>query len=338
MFIYKDRDMAEIKSVLIVDDSRLTRMIIIKIIKTYFENWTITEAVNISQALESAQTTTFDFISLDHNMPDGTGYDILPTLKKLQPSAHIGIFTANMQTVVKQRFEKLGATFYGKPINEAMILNFLNQEQTNNPSTIFTQEHCDTLSELFNIGMGRAAVSLSEMVDAEVELTIPSLQAVDFNAALSILNNLSPGSVNAVEQCFHGKFSGNAFLLFNNESSLALIHSILGEEGWSNELGEMEQEALKEISNIILNTCFGCISDVLECELESSIPDLITGNINDVFDIERMNVGTDPLVLTLSMTFSLPSKEIRGQVSLIMTSESIKRLINELERFTKQSI
>lgn len=198
---------------------------------------------------------------------------------------------------------------------------------------MFTEDYCDTLCELFNIGMGRAAVSLSEMVNDEVLLAVPSLQAVDFNTALHLYQSVSPGHVNAVEQCFEGQFSGNAFLFYNDESSLQLVRSILGEGSWSSELGELEQEALKEVSNIILNACFGCIADVLNCELESSVPDLISGEIKEVFEIERMHIGEDPLVLTLSMDFSLPNKKITGQVSLIMASESIKRLIIELERF-----
>lgn len=332
------RDMSVKKSVLIIDDSQLTRMIIIKIINTYFECWNITEAINACQAIEKAKISTFDFIFLDHNMPDMTGYEILPELNKLQPLSKIGIFTANVQSIVRKRFEALGATFHNKPINEQVVLEFLKTNNHDHYTNAFTKRHCDTLGELFNIGMGRAASSLSDMVDSEVILTIPSFNAVDFHSALSILNSESTGNVNAVEQCFQGEFSGNAFLFFNNESSLELIHSILGEEGWSFELGEMEQEALKEISNIILNACFGCIADILECELESSVPELISGKVDDVFDVQRMHVGTDPLVLTLSMTFSLPNKNITGQVSLIMASESIQRLIVELERFIKQSV
>lgn len=201
-------------------------------------------------------------------------------------------------------------------------------------SDIFTEDYCDTLCELFNIGMGRAAVSFSEMMGDEVLLTVPSLKAVDFNTALDLFQCISPGHVNAVEQCFDGQFSGNAFLFFNDESSLELVRSILGEGNWGSELGELEQEALKEVSNIILNACFGCIADVLECELTSSVPELISGDIGDVFDVERMHIGEEPMVLTLSMSFSLTSKEVKGQVSLIMASESIKRLITELERFS----
>lgn len=116
--------MSKPKSVLVVDDSRLTRMIIVKLIKTHFDNWNITEATNAKEALECVGSQSFDLISLDHNMPDGTGYEILPEITQLQPQAHIGIFTANIQAVVKKRFEDLGATFYGKPINEDMILKF----------------------------------------------------------------------------------------------------------------------------------------------------------------------------------------------------------------------
>ena len=200
-------------------------------------------------------------------------------------------------------------------------------------SDIFTEDYCDTLCELFNIGMGRAAVSFSEMVDDEVLLTVPSLKAVEFNTAMELFQCISPGNVNAVEQYFDGHFSGNAFLFFNDESSLQLVRSILGEGNWGSELGELEQEALKEVSNIILNACFGCIADVLDCELESSVPDLISGEVSDVFNVDRMRVEENPLVLTLSTSFSLPNKKITGQVSLIMASDSIKRLITELERF-----
>ena len=116
--------MAEPKSVLVVDDSRLTRMMIIKMIKTHHHDWPIREAATVSEALACVNSQSFDYISLDHNMPDGNGYDILPQMNITQPTAHIGIFTANIQAVVKQRFEDLGAKFYGKPINEAMIQQF----------------------------------------------------------------------------------------------------------------------------------------------------------------------------------------------------------------------
>jgi len=205
-------------------------------------------------------------------------------------------------------------------------------------SAVFRQEHCDALNGLFKVGMSKAASSLTELINNEVALTISSLTAVGFDLGLASLNQISIRNFNAVGQSFNGEFVGSAFLFFNNESSLDLIHSILEKEGWTKELGEMEQEALKEISNIILNACLGYISDTFECELQSNLPDLITGNINEVFDIERMHIGAAPLMLNVTMTFKLPNKQIKGQMSLIMANESIKRLIIELERSIMQSV
>lgn len=51
---------------------------------------------------------------------------------------------------------------------------------------ILSNEYCDTLSELFNIGMGRAAKSLSEMVREEVILSVPNMRAMSHQEALDM--------------------------------------------------------------------------------------------------------------------------------------------------------
>ena len=56
--------MAETKSVLVVDDSRLTRMMIIKMIKTHHHDWPIREAATVSEALECVNSQSFHYISL----------------------------------------------------------------------------------------------------------------------------------------------------------------------------------------------------------------------------------------------------------------------------------
>lgn len=199
---------------------------------------------------------------------------------------------------------------------------------------ILSDEYCDTLGELFNIGMGRAAKSLSDMVREEVLLSVPSLHAIHYEEALVLYKSQTVESINAVEQHFDGQFSGNALLFFSSSSSQVLVQRIIGDIPCDEMLSEIEQEALKEVSNIILNACFGCIAEVLDCELSSGVPSIITGDLETVLGVERLKVGEDPLVLALSMTFTLPNNSIHGQVSLLMSSESIKNLVHELERFS----
>lgn len=198
---------------------------------------------------------------------------------------------------------------------------------------ILSEDYRDTLSELFNIGMGKAANSLSEMLHDEIILTVPHLDSMTYNDAMRMFGASNQLQIDAVEQKFYGDFSGSAYLFFRGDSSKELVKRILGSQYEASELDELEKEALVEVGNIILNACFGCIADVLDCQLESEVPTLICGNINEVLNIERMQFGEKPVVLTLSMTFSLPNKLIQGQISLLMTTASINSLIKELERY-----
>lgn len=117
--------MSEAKTILIVDDSRLTRIIISKIITKHFPDWTIAAAEDAATALAMAEKQSFDVITLDHNMPGMSGLDAYPSLKALQPAAKIGIFTANVQQSLKKRAEEQGVAFISKPISDDKLLQFI---------------------------------------------------------------------------------------------------------------------------------------------------------------------------------------------------------------------
>lgn len=119
--------MSAVKNILIVDDSRLTRIIIGKIIRGRFPDWQIIEAEDAEQAVTAAEQQQFDVITLDHNMPGMSGLDVYPQLKELQPKAKIGIFTANVQQSLKARAEAHGVAFIAKPISEEKLVAFMGE-------------------------------------------------------------------------------------------------------------------------------------------------------------------------------------------------------------------
>lgn len=116
-----------VRSVLIVDDSRLTRMMIAKIVSTHHSNWLIEEAENADIALELCKEQLFDFITLDHNMPGITGIEAYPMIREIQPESKIGLFTANIQASTRERTEKLGLDFIPKPLNEEKVMAFFQE-------------------------------------------------------------------------------------------------------------------------------------------------------------------------------------------------------------------
>src|SRR5215470_1648064 len=107
-----------VPTVLIVDDSRLSRMMIRTFIASFRPKWTIIEAGNAQEALEKTAALTVDAMTLDLNMPGLDGLSLATQFKVKYPKAHITLLTANIQAGVRQRAEAAGVGFMAKPITE----------------------------------------------------------------------------------------------------------------------------------------------------------------------------------------------------------------------------
>ncbi len=116
-----------LKSVLIVDDSLVSRMMIKEIIASKYAEWQITEAKNSDEAIKASTDKQFDLITLDLNMPGRSGLEAAPEIIALQPNAKIALMTANIQTSVKDKAEALGLEFVVKPITEDSVLGFIEE-------------------------------------------------------------------------------------------------------------------------------------------------------------------------------------------------------------------
>ena len=90
-----------------------------------------------------------------------------------------------------------------------------------------TELQKDALGELFNIGMGRASASLSEMVGEEVELSVPLVEILPYSEAIENISITVGQEVTAVRETFKGAFWGDALLLFPENQSLQLVKALL---------------------------------------------------------------------------------------------------------------
>lgn len=116
------------KKILLVDDSRISRLMLKAIIKANFPDWEIIEAEDGETALKLCQYTQFDFISLDMNMPGRDGLTISPELQDLCPNAKIALLTANFQERVKDKAQAQGLSFIPKPITEEKVVDYLSKQ------------------------------------------------------------------------------------------------------------------------------------------------------------------------------------------------------------------
>ena len=110
---------------LIVDDSRVSRMMIRARVQALEPTWELEEAASGDEALVMAAQSPPDFVTMDVNMPGLNGFDAADQLHKLAPNTRIVMLTANIQESSRARAESIGLKFVQKPITDASMLQVI---------------------------------------------------------------------------------------------------------------------------------------------------------------------------------------------------------------------
>ncbi|PWC56336.1 chemotaxis protein CheX [Azospirillum sp. TSO22-1] len=191
----------------------------------------------------------------------------------------------------------------------------------------------DALTELLNMGVSRAATFLSKMVSDQVALSVPLVSIVERETAIEAFSRGGPTQFVAVGQSFQGRFSGRALLIFPEVNSLELVRAAVGDGYSLEEIVDLEQEALTEMGNVILNGCLSMIANALRESLSISLPSLLRGDGRTIlYSHGDAEVPSDH-VLLLYIDFSIRSRAIRGYIALLMDLPSLTALRELIHRF-----
>lgn len=117
--------MAENRILMIVDDSKVSRMMIKAIIKEHYPEFEILEAANGDEALSCIQSHRVELAITDFNMPGMDGLKLAEILKEKIPTIKICLLTANIQESNQRRAQEVGVNFTKKPITEDKIISII---------------------------------------------------------------------------------------------------------------------------------------------------------------------------------------------------------------------
>ena len=156
--------------------------------------------------------------------------------------------------------------------------------------TPLTDLESDALAELANVAMARASVSLRTMIQHEVLLSVPTVEILAPKEAIARV--AKPGNPNlvAVRQDFSGVFSGRALLIFPEASSLELVRVVVGRQLALEDIVDLEDEALAETGNIILNSWVATIANLLKKNLKMSLPVVIRRDQSHIFESQPAGI------------------------------------------------
>ena len=190
----------------------------------------------------------------------------------------------------------------------------------------------DALTEIFNIGAGRAASSLSEIVGEEVKLSVPRVQLYQSSEINAEVLSLNSPRVGAVKQSFSGPFDADAMLLFTEERAMEIVHDMMGSQVGIEEMVEFEQEAMCELGNIILNACLSSMADILKLTLDSSLPAYSVGETDTILR-QIVSEANQPVMLVLHIDLAIEKRLSQGYLVFLLSSSSLRELLIHIDRF-----
>lgn len=113
------------RRVLVVDDSKLARMLVGGILGRLQPAWGLVEAASASDALALLDRGGIDITLVDFNMPDMDGLALLAELRRTYPAMPAAVISANSQEGIVARTHALDAAFIEKPLKEESLKPFL---------------------------------------------------------------------------------------------------------------------------------------------------------------------------------------------------------------------
>lgn len=192
-----------------------------------------------------------------------------------------------------------------------------------------TAYQIDALTELINIGVGRAAGMLNQILEAHVHLQVPSIKIFSHSEVEYVLDNVAIMPLSLVSLSFKGSFSGTALLAFPSDSASNLVNIVAGEEPDLSDLDSLRVGALTEVGNIILNGVMGSVSNVLKKHLNYSIPVYVEDTIKHLLDEDGLE-SESPIILART-ELTIKKFQIKGNIILLFRVNLFNTLIEILD-------
>jgi chemotaxis protein CheC len=191
----------------------------------------------------------------------------------------------------------------------------------------------DALSELINIGFGRAAAALSKLTGQRVQLEVPQVAICPIDELSNQLRPMVRGEIASVHQIFSGPVVGDALLVIDQYSAAILKGLLTDEPALPLEVDLSAREVLTEIGNILLNACLGTFGNLLHVQVSFSVPQLTLETLEGV--VSSISVGREGLryALIVHSAFRLKNSSLTGYLVIVLSVASIERLIRAVEQW-----
>jgi len=194
-----------------------------------------------------------------------------------------------------------------------------------------TELERDALVELFNIGLHRAAASLSDLSGQRIDVALPQLWIVPTSSVEPLLKEVLDGELATVHQVFRGAISGDAVFMLEYEKAVRLA-SVLsgGEAALGGRVDAAAREVLSEVGNIILGACLSSFGDVLKVSVSFSVPRIHIESLHALLRSIVVEEDEVQYALIAAAHFKMTRSEVEGYLCVVVGVNSIHQMARAL--------
>jgi chemotaxis protein CheC len=198
-------------------------------------------------------------------------------------------------------------------------------------ATLMSDHKRDALGEIVNIGMGVAGSALARVLNAFVELSVPSVDLVDRRRVATLLDTgaWTSSELIAVRQSFFGRVMGESLILFDGSEATRLA-DLVGEN--QPPTVEQQHELLLDLANIVIGACVNGIAEPLHEVVSFAAPAILMGRPK-VCEFALQDSGSWQRGLVINVDFKLEARSFHSRVLVFLAEQSLELIDREISRF-----
>ena len=198
-----------------------------------------------------------------------------------------------------------------------------------------TPDQEDALQELLNIGVGRAAGALNQMLEKPIKLHIPHIAFGKTPELQRLIEQAGTDLLSAVQLPFRGSFVGSAALMFPMDSTPKLVAALTGEEYTSDEFDSLKEATLTEIGNIVLNSVMGSLGNILTQPITYSIPNYNESTFEGL--LSQTHQDSSIYFLWAQTRFTIEAFDLSGDILLMFEVGNLQKFLESIGTLTEST-
>ncbi len=199
----------------------------------------------------------------------------------------------------------------------------------------FTKVQMDAMQELANIGAAHSATTLSQMLNTQIDMSVPEMNVVDI---AKVGDFISDDLATMVVFELQGDIPHGGYLIlhFPRDSAILTANIIQGSTGTNQPFGEMDQSAILEVGNIMISSFLSAASDLLGFIMLPSPPMLVVDMAHAAITslIAQMAVDVNDVIL-FRVKLTSDEYHIAGNILIFLELATLRKVAARLEDLTK---